>query len=318
MNDKRIIGYGEYLFDFHKKDNIKVPGGAPPNALYHAMQFDHFKSGVLITSLGEDKDGDELMHFLEGKGLDLSRVQRRADLPTGLVIIDKKDPNSPEFEIKTECAWSGIVPFDGMRELASGCDAFLYGSLSQVGASSRFTLYSLLSMLPPTAKKVCDINLRYRNNTELICSDEILLHSIAYSSILKVNGGEMSILAEKFGFEFDAKDIPASAKDMMDRFPNIELLIITLGTEGSWIVSSEGEESFCSVPRIRLANAVGAGDAFTGSFLANYLDGKPLREAHQIAVNVSAYVCTQPGAMPQIPEWVKQLPMAPEWKDYLL
>ncbi len=51
----------------------------------------------------------------------------------------------------------------------------------------------------------------------------------------------------------------------------------------------------------RIIVCVGAGDSFTGSFCAAILNGKPVEEAHRIAVEVSAYVCTQNGAMPKYP-----------------
>lgn len=43
------------------------------------------------------------------------------------------------------------------------------------------------------------------------------------------------------------------------------------------------------------------GDSFTGSFVAALLNGKRMSEVHQLAVEVSAYVCTQHGAMPTLP-----------------
>ena len=48
-------------------------------------------------------------------------------------------------------------------------------------------------------------------------------------------------------------------------------------------------------------SAVGAGDSFTGAFIGAYLNGAYIPQAHALAVQVSAYVCTQKGAMPVIP-----------------
>ena len=56
---------------------------------------------------------------------------------------------------------------------------------------------------------------------------------------------------------------------------------------------------------MEVADTVGAGDSFTGSFCAAILEGKPVAEAHKRAVQVSAFVCTQNGAMPVIPEEMK-------------
>ena len=63
-----------------------------------------------------------------------------------------------------------------------------------------------------------------------------------------------------------------------------------------------GVKSFQETPKVEVADTVGAGDSFTGTFCASILKGKSIQEAHELAVKVSAYVCTQNGAMPQIPE----------------
>lgn len=315
MVHKCIVAFGEYLWDCHK--DYRVPGGAPANALFHASKFGY--DGVLITALGQDADGDALFNEIEGKGLDLTKVQRIPELPTGTVDIDEQDLNDPKYDIKTEVAWSAIHDFEGMEELAAKCDAVLYGSLSQVGEVSRQTLYRFLSLVPSACKKVCDINLRYKyGGDELICSDDILLASIEKCNILKVNAGELELLSGKFGCGFLKDDIRASARMFLARFLNVETLIVTLGTDGSWVISRDLEETFCSVPKIKFKNAVGAGDAFTGAYIGSILAGKPQSIAHKTAVNVSAYVCTQDGAMPVVQDWVKRLPIAPEWNSFLI
>lgn len=302
MSRKFIAAFGEYLWDCHK--DYRVPGGAPANALYHSTQFN--SEGILITAIGQDADGDALLEELEGKGLNLTAVQRNEVLPTGTVDIDESDLNEPKYDIKTDVAWGAIHEFDGMEELAARCDAVLYGSLSQIGEVSRNTLYRFLALTSPSCMKVCDINLRYKyGGEELICNDAILLASIEKCNILKVNAGELGVLSSKFGCEFNKGDIKGSARHFLARFPNVETLIVTLGTDGSWVVSRNGEETFCNIPKIEFRNAVGAGDAFMGAYLGCILDGRPQSIAHRTAVNVSAYVCTQEGAMPIVPDSVR-------------
>ena len=83
------------------------------------------------------------------------------------------------------------------------------------------------------------------------------------------------------------------------------MLILTCGINGSYVFS-KGSMSYFETPNVEVADTVGAGDSFTGSFVASVLSGKPVAEAHRIAVNVSAYVCTQAGAMAVVPENLKQ------------
>ena len=76
-------------------------------------------------------------------------------------------------------------------------------------------------------------------------------------------------------------------------------MILTKGTSGSWVINTE-KESFLPTPKITIADTVGAGDSFTAAFVASYLMGRTLEESHQLAVEVSAYVCQQHGAMPRL------------------
>ena len=79
------------------------------------------------------------------------------------------------------------------------------------------------------------------------------------------------------------------------------MLILTCGVNGSYVFTP-GSVSFVETPKVIVADTVGAGDSFTATFVASILKGKSVREAHELAVKVSAYVCTQNGAMPVLPE----------------
>ena len=81
---------------------------------------------------------------------------------------------------------------------------------------------------------------------------------------------------------------------------NLKMLVLTCGTNGSYVFAP-GLTSFQETPKVTVADTVGAGDSFTGSFCAAILNGRPMEEAHKRAVQISAYVCTQNGAMPHYP-----------------
>ena len=82
---------------------------------------------------------------------------------------------------------------------------------------------------------------------------------------------------------------------------NLDMLVLTCGVNGSYVFAP-GSMSFRETPKIEVADTVGAGDSFTGSFTAAILAGLPIAEAHRLAVDVSAFVCTQNGAMPVLPK----------------
>ena len=66
-----------------------------------------------------------------------------------------------------------------------------------------------------------------------------------------------------------------------------------------------GGTSFLETPKVKVSDTIGAGDSFTGTLVASLIEGMPIRDAHARAVRVSAYVCTQAGAMPILPDDVK-------------
>jgi fructokinase len=82
---------------------------------------------------------------------------------------------------------------------------------------------------------------------------------------------------------------------------HLNMVIETKGAVGSYVLTAD-ETSYVDTPKVHVADTVGAGDSFTGAFVAALLHGESLRNAHQLAVEVSAYVCTQHGAMPKLPD----------------
>ncbi len=79
------------------------------------------------------------------------------------------------------------------------------------------------------------------------------------------------------------------------------MLILTCGVNGSYLFTP-GNVSFVATPKVDVADTVGAGDSFTATFIASILQGESVRDAHMKAVRVSAYICTQHGAMPRLPQ----------------
>ena len=77
------------------------------------------------------------------------------------------------------------------------------------------------------------------------------------------------------------------------------MLVLTCGVNGIYVFIP-GCVSHQETPRVEVADTVGASDSFTGSFCAAILSGRTVKEAHKLAVEVSAFVCTQNGAMPDV------------------
>ncbi len=282
-----IIGLGEALWDMLPEG--KKLGGAPANFAYHAGQFG--LDTVAISALGEDKLADETIEALEQNGL--KYLMPRVPYATGTVQVTLSGNGIPSYEIKENVAWDNIPFNDEIKEAAKNCRAVCFGSLAQRNVVSRETIQKFLDATPEDCIKICDINLRQQ-----FFSKEILEESFKRCNILKINDEELVVVTRMFGYQEldDAKICEKMVKEY-----NLQMLVLTCGTNGSHVFTADGKHSFQPTPKVEVADTVGAGDSFTGSFCAAILNGKPVEEAHRIAVEVSAYVCTQNGAMPKYP-----------------
>ena len=151
--------------------------------------------------------------------------------------------------------------------------------------------------MPSDALRIFDINLRQNWYTE-----EIIKTSLQKANVLKINDDELLIIQRMFGY-IDITQENTCRLIMRDY--QLDMLILTCGDKGSYIFTKD-EMSYLSTNNIKVVDTVGAGDSFTASFIASMLKGKTIHEAHRIAVNVSAFVCTQKGATPIIPSNLKQ------------
>ena len=157
---------------------------------------------------------------------------------------------------------------------------------------SRETIQKFLDATPADCLKIFDINLRQQFYTK-----EILKESFQRCNILKINDEELVLIGRMFGYP--GLDIENKCWLILGKY-NLDMLVLTCGTNGSYVFTP-GHVSFQETPKVKVADTVGAGDSFTGSFVGSILNGKSVPEAHHIAVQVSAYVCTQNGAMPTLP-----------------
>ena len=286
-----IIGLGEALWDVLPEG--KKLGGAPANFAYHAGQFG--LDTIAISALGEDALAEETIEAL--KEHDLNYLMPRVPYPTGTVQVTLAEGGIPTYDIKEGVAWDNIPYTDEMTEIAKNARAVCFGSLAQRNKVSRENIRKFLADTPADCLKICDINLRQQ-----FYSKEILEDSFRLCNILKINDEELVVVNRMFGY--DGLDMRQTCEKMVQDY-GLKMLVLTCGTNGSYVFTDDGLTSFQDTPKVEVADTVGAGDSFTGSFCACILNGKPVQEAHKTAVQVSAFVCTQNGAMPVIPDKLK-------------
>lgn len=291
MNDV-IVGMGEVLWDMLPEG--KKIGGAPANFAYHVSQYG-FDSCV-VSAVGDDKLGNEILESFDNRYLNY--LIEKVPYPTGTVQIELDEAGIPCYEIKENVAWDNIPFTADLEKLARKTRAVCFGSLAQRNTVSRETINRFLDVMSDTAGqyRVFDVNLR-----QGFYDKEILCNSMKRCNILKINDEELITVSRMF--EYPGIDLEDKCRVLLSEY-SLEILILTCGVNGSYVFT-RGNVSFVNTPKIEVADTVGAGDSFTATFISAILRGKSIREAHELAVDVSAYVCTQNGAMPELPVSIK-------------
>ncbi len=301
---KYVIGIGEALFDLLKSG--RKLGGAPANFAYHVSQFG--LNGYAISAIGDDALGREIVDKFNGmheKYSTFNFLLSTVEQPTGTVEV--KGEEKPEYEIFSGVAWDNIPLTNEMLEIAHRAQAVCFGSLAQRSEKSRKTILAFIDATPQDALRVFDINLRQHWYTA-----EVIKESLERANVLKINDEELDIVAEMLLGESVAPDKHIVAdqertericRELIRRY-ELDILILTCGEVGSYVFTGS-EMSYIKTPKVVVADTIGAGDSFTATFVAQLLLGKSIRAAHEKAVAVSAFVCTQKGAMPVITDDLK-------------
>ncbi len=291
MEKKYVVGLGEALWDVLPEG--KKLGGAPSNFAFHAGQFG--LNSIAVSALGEDRLAEETIQQLEEKKLNY--CMPRVPYPTGTVQVTLDEEGVPTYDIKENVAWDNIPFTDEVKNVAENTRAVCWGSLAQRNATSRETIYRFLDATPDSCMKIFDINLRQNFYTK-----DVICESLKRCNVLKINDEELVTVGRMFGYP--GLDIENKCWLILGKY-DLDMLVLTCGVNGSYVFTP-GTMSFQETPKVEVADTVGAGDSFTGTFCAAILAGLPVAEAHRHAVEVSAFVCTQNGAMPQVPDSLKK------------
>ena len=284
---KKIVGLGEVLWDLLPERTCL--GGAPANFAYITTLLGD--QGIVASRMGEDSRGLEALRQLKELGLDVDQVQRDPQHPTGTVKVEVDDKGQARYEIAHPVAWDFLQWTPAWQRLAEEADAICFGSLAQRSEESRATIRRFLQAASPGALKIFDVNLR-----QTYYSQEVLAESMRLADIVKLNDEELPKIMRVGGFP--PGDELSSGRRLISAY-DLKLVCITRGSRGSLLVPSGGEDA-SEHPgfRVRVADTVGAGDAFTASLVHDYLRGVSLDAMNETANRVGAWVASEVGAMP--------------------
>lgn len=277
----QITCFGEILWDV--LPTSKQAGGAPMNVAADLRNFG--LNAQLISRVGNDDLGRELLDFLEQKGIPLDLIQVGQTHLTGVAKANVSDSNEVTYKILQPVAWDYIQLEPGLTDLVRQSDLFVFGSLAARSQQTHETLMKLLAVAPT---KVFDVNLRspHYNQTTV----EQLMYQ---ANIVKLNEHE---LLELVGWYGDEPDLLRSMEQVRERY-KLHTLCVTLGEDGAALLNETG---FCKQGGfpVQVADTIGSGDAFLAGFLYKTLQGESPQKTLEFACATGAYVATQQGATP--------------------
>lgn len=282
-----IVGIGELLWDLLPQG--KQMGGAPANFAYIATVLGN--RGVVVSRLGDDALGREARARCAELGVDVAHLQSDPSRRTGTVDVLVDEQGQPCFRISENVAWDHLEWTPPLQQLASEADAVCFGSLAQRNEVSRTTLHRFLRATRQSCLRIFDVNLRQSFYTPVI-----LKTGFAVSTVAKLNHDELPIVMQAVGLPTTNEE-SSDCELLLDHF-GLELVALTRGQHGSLLLSRTARSEHPGF-RIKVADTIGAGDAFTAGMAHQLKRGASLDMVNELANRAASWVASQPGATPK-------------------
>jgi len=281
--------FGEMLWDVLPTG--KQPGGAPLNVAVHLHNFG--LDAHIISRVGDDDLGTELLDFVESKGISTTYVQHGKTHLTGVVKANVSNSNEVTYKIVQPVAWDYIQYDASLSHLAEEASVFVFGSLAARSPATRETLYRLLQ----TARlKVFDVNLRPPHY-----SRDVVTYLLQQANIVKLNEHE---LAEIMGWFGASADEETALQWLALRF-QLQAVCVTKGADGAVLWTNQQLYRSPGIS-VQVQDTIGSGDAFLAALLSGWLAEQPPQECLRFACAAGSLVATYQGATPTISKSIVQ------------
>ncbi len=281
-----VTGIGELLWDVFPEG--RKLGGAPANFAYHCKAFG--VESYPVSCVGDDDPGRDILQALATHYIDVSFIAIDSEHPTGTVSVEVDENGKPDYVIHENVAWDHIPLTEEMVTLAKRTDAVCFGSLAQRSKTSRRTIQEFLLATRSDCVKIYDVNLR-----QDFYSRDLIEEMLDLSTVLKLNDEELPVVADLLGFSGREKGL---LEKIALRY-SLDLVALTKGHAGSCLYQ-KGRYSEHKGYDTNVVDSVGAGDSFTAVLTMGLLSNFDLDKISDLANKTAAYVCSQPGAMPEM------------------
>jgi len=290
-----ILGIGELLWDMLPQ--ARRLGGAPANFTVMAGRLSNH--AAVLSRIGRDDLGREAVHQLDPLPADTSFLQVDPAHETGRVTVSFND-GQPSYTIHQPAAWDFMELSGEWVQLAERADAICFGSLAQRCLESRQTIQTLVAQASARSVRIFDVNLR-----SPFYSSEVIQESLELATVMKMNDAEVPLVLSLLGLAAEEERAPqslrAGAGRLLAEFPTLQLVAVTRGEHGSLLVARDEWHEHPGYP-VKVADTIGAGDAFTAAMTHYLLRGADLATLNEAGNRWGGWMASQSGAMPPLPE----------------
>lgn len=285
-----ILGIGELLWDV-LPEGPRL-GGAPANFSVMAGRLGNH--AALLSRIGRDELGRRALDRLEPLPVDISAVAVDPEQETGRVTVFFQE-SQPHYTIHQPAAWDFLELSDEWIHLAERADAICFGTLAQRSPQSRQTIQTLAAETSSKCVKIFDVNLRAPFYTA-----EVIQESLELATVFKMNDAEVPLVLSLLGLRIgEVEPLRQGAERLLDEFPGLQMVAVTRGGKGSLLVRRDEWHDHPGIP-IRVADTIGAGDAFTAAMTHYLLRGADLATLNEAGNRWGGWVASQSGAMPPL------------------
>lgn len=284
----KAIVFGETIWDVFPEE--QVIGGAAFNFAAHSSHLGD--ETYLISAVGKDELGKEAYAKATRHGIKTELIQEN-EYPTGACIVTLDEKGIPSYNVLRDVAYDHISADDEMigkiRDIHA--DTFYFDTLIQRCEESRRSLVRILDTCE-FSEIVCDVNLRkdcFDRDSLSLCMEK--------ATIVKISDEEGHFLYELGLLDADNTDLPRA---VAARYPNVKLVVYTLGGDGSVVLDTASGILYESgkPAKVKVVSTVGAGDCFGATFVSTYLNGGSIPDAIRAATERSNIVVSHREAVP--------------------
>jgi fructokinase len=300
-----ILGIGELLWDI-APDGMRL-GGAPANFAVMAGRLGN--RAAILSRIGRDNLGRQAVDLLEPMPVDTGFLEVDPLHETGRVTVSFAD-GEPHYTIHEPAAWDFLESSNEWVALAERADAICFGSLAQRNLQARQTIQTLVAEASDSCIRIFDVNLRAP-----FYSTEVIEESLGLATVFKMNDAETPLVLELLGLSVQNGPVTVqnvltrdylrtAAERLLAEFPSLKTVAITRGSRGSLLATREEWDEHPGFP-IKVADGIGAGDAFTAAMAHYMLKGAGLATLNEAGNRWGGWVASQPGAMPALPDTLR-------------